>query len=111
MEIDIKQKDIESARARLKADQISLLNAKQRLDDTQVYSPIEGVITERNVQVGQIISSGISSTNGGTTVLKVSDLSKIFVMVNVDESDIGKIVENQKATITVDAYRNKKFDG
>jgi RND family efflux transporter MFP subunit len=111
IEIDIKQKDIESARARLKADQISLLNAKQRLDDTQVYSPIDGVITERNVQVGQIISSGISSTNGGTTVLKISDLSKLFVMVNVDESDIGKIVENQKATITVDAYRNKKFDG
>lgn len=111
IEMELKQKDIESARAKLKADQISLLNAKQRLDDTQVYSPIDGVITERNVQVGQIISSGISSTNGGTTVLKVSDLSKLFVMVNVDESDIGKITEGQTANITVDAYRNKKFKG
>ena len=54
-----------------------------------VYSPMDGVVTERFVQAGQIISSGISNTGGGTPVMVLSDMTRLFVLASVDEADIG----------------------
>lgn len=111
LQVNIKSQDIEGAKARVEADKISLQTAQQRLSDTEVYSPISGVVTSRTAQVGQIISSGISSVNSGTTVLTISDLSRIFINASIDESDIGKIKLGQFADITVDAFPNEKFRG
>jgi HlyD family secretion protein len=85
--------------------------ARERLNDTKVYSPIDGVVTARSVQIGQIISSGISNVGGGTTALTVSDLSRIFSLASVDEADIGKVTVGQPAEITVDAFPGKRFIG
>jgi HlyD family secretion protein len=72
---------------------------------------MDGVVASRNVELGQIISSAISNVGGGTTVLTLSDLSRVFVLVSVDESDIGKVQLGQKAVVTADAYPGKFFDG
>jgi HlyD family secretion protein len=72
---------------------------------------MDGIVTSRPVQTGQIIASGISNVGGGTTLMTLSDLRRIFVMANVDESDIGKIKDGQKAIITADAYPGKRFTG
>ncbi|RPI62401.1 MAG: HlyD family efflux transporter periplasmic adaptor subunit, partial [Planctomycetaceae bacterium] len=69
------------------------------------------VVTARNIQIGQIVSSGITNTGGGTTVMTVSDLSQIFVLAAVDESDIGKVKVGQKVITTVDAFPGKVFPG
>ncbi len=111
IEISIKQEDINSAKSKVEIDKIALLIAKQRLKDTEVYSPIDGIVTVRTAQVGQIISSGISNVNGGTSVMTISDLSKIYINASIDESDIGKVKLSQKADITVDAFPNQKFNG
>jgi HlyD family secretion protein len=111
LQINIKEQDILSAKSRLEADKISLQAAQQRLSDTEVYAPINGVVTSRTAQVGQIISSGISNVSGGTTVMTISDLSKIFINASIDESDIGKIKIGQKAYVTVDAFPNERFRG
>jgi HlyD family secretion protein len=63
------------------------------------------------VQIGQIISSGISNVGGGTTALIISDLSRIFVLAAVDESDIGQVRPGQRVKVTVDAFRNREFSG
>lgn len=107
----MKEKDIDIARAKVENDKLALMTANQRLKDTQVFSPMNGVITQRNVQIGQIISSGLSSVSGGTAVLTISDLSKLFVMAYIDESNIGNIQLGQKVNISVDAYSDKKFRG
>jgi HlyD family secretion protein len=109
--IDLKRQEVKSAEASAESDKIRLAIAQDRLRDTKVMAPIDGVVSARNVQIGQIISSGISNVGGGTTVLVLSDLSRVFVLVSVDESDIGKVQLGQRAAVTADAYPGKSFEG
>ncbi|MDP2267993.1 MAG: efflux RND transporter periplasmic adaptor subunit, partial [Deltaproteobacteria bacterium] len=101
------RQQIRIAEAQVKNDLTALDLARERLNDTKVYSPINGVVTARNVQIGQIISSGISNVGGGTTALTVSDLTRIFSLAAVDEADIGKVSVGLPAEITVDAFPGK----
>jgi len=105
------RQQIRIAEAQVDNDQVSLDLARQRLSETRVVAPVDGVVTQRAVQIGQIISSGISNVGGGTTALVVSDLSRIFVLAAVDESDIGQVRPGQRVKVTVDAYRNREFAG
>ena len=105
------RQQIRIAEAQVDNDQVSLDLARQRLAETRVVSPVDGVVTQRAVQIGQIISSGISNVGGGTTALVVSDLSRIFVLAAVDESDIGQVRPGQRVKVTVDAFRNREFAG
>ncbi|MCX6999121.1 MAG: efflux RND transporter periplasmic adaptor subunit [Candidatus Sumerlaeota bacterium] len=109
--LDLKRQDISLAENQVESDKINEDLAEQQLKDTKVFSPIDGVVSARTVQVGQIISSGISNVGGGTTVLTLSDLSRIYVLASVDESDIGKVDEEQDVLITADAYPEKFFSG
>ncbi|NUM36719.1 MAG: efflux RND transporter periplasmic adaptor subunit [Candidatus Brocadiae bacterium] len=91
--------------------EIKLETTKQRLQDTKILATIDGTVTEKFVQKGQIISSGISNVGGGTKILVLSDLSKIFVIASVDESDIGKVSLEQEVIISADAFPNLRFRG
>lgn len=102
--IDIAEQDVVTS-------EIDLEDAQERLSETTVQSPINGVVTTRDVQVGQIISSGTSNVGGGTTVLYLADISSMYVLVSVDESDIGRISKKQDVLITVDAFPEKEFKG
>lgn len=110
-ELEIKRQDVRLAKAQMKMDKINLSLAEQRLKDTRVFSPIDGVVSERNVQSGQIISSGIDNVGGGTRVMVLSDLSRLFILASVDESYIGKVELGQKVIITADAFPGKRFFG
>jgi len=117
-ELDSRERSLEATRQQIRAaeaeveiDRIALEVARQRLADTRVAAPMDGVVTERSVQVGQIISSPISNVGGGTTVLTLSDLSRMFVLASVDESDIGRIRLGQRARVKVDAFPDRRFGG
>jgi len=109
--LELRRQAVKLAEADVEADKISLTISQDRLRETKVMAPIDGVVAARNVQIGQIIASGVSNVGGGTTVLTLSDLSRIFILAAVDESDIGKVQLEQPATITADAYPGKKFKG
>lgn len=110
-ELELKRQDVRLAKAQIETNKIDLSLAEQRLKDTKVFSPIDGVVSERNVQSGQIISSGISNVGGGTLVMVLSDLTRLFILASVDESDIGKVKLGQKVIITADAFPGKRFFG
>ena len=110
-ELELKRQDIRLAKAQIETNKIDLSLADQRLKDTKVFSPIDGVVSERNVQSGQIISSGISNVGGGTLVMVLSDLTRLFILASVDESDIGKVNLGQKVILTADAFPGKRFFG
>lgn len=93
----------------VESDKIALADAQQRLEETTVLSPIDAIVADRKVQEGQIIASGVSNVGGGTTVMTLADLSRIFVLVAVDQSDIGKVEPGQSAQITVDAHPDAFF--
>ena len=109
--LGLEVQDVTLAEAQVTSDELNLEIRRKGLADTNVASPIDGVVSAREVQLGQIISSGISNVGGGTTAMTVSDLSRVFVLANVDESDIGEIRAGQPADITADAFPGRTFPG
>jgi HlyD family secretion protein len=109
--LELKRQDIQLAESDVLAKTISREIAEQHVKETTITAPIDGVISARNVQTGTIISSAISNVGGGTAVMTLSDLSHIFVLASVDESDIGKVSLGQSAQITADSFPNLRFDG
>jgi HlyD family secretion protein len=111
MEAKVKEQQVVIAEAQVSSDTLSLEDARQRLEDTTVTSPIAGVVAERNVEPGQIIASGINNVGGGTSVMKLADLSRVFVLASVDESDIGAVLTGQDVAVMVDSYPDAVFPG
>ncbi len=103
--------DYATAKAGVVTAQVNLQNAQITLDQTDVRAPITGTIVELDVERGQVISSPISTVGGGTVLLKMADLNRVQVSTLVDETDIGKIQSGLRATVTVNAYPNRPFDG
>src|SRR5206468_4142159 len=103
--------DYADAKAAVVNAQVAVDNAKIQLEDTDVRAPITGTVIEKDVERGTVIASATHNVSGGTTLLKMADLNLVQVNTLVDETDIGKIMVGQPATITVDAYPNRPFDG
>jgi len=111
MAIETKRQEINLAQSQVDSDKISLDDALQRLADTKVVAPINGVIAALGVQIGNIISSGTTNVGGGTTLMTISDLSHMFVLAAVDESDIGRVALGQDVQITADSFPGREFSG
>jgi RND family efflux transporter MFP subunit len=106
-----KEHSIEQARLDLDSARVALAEAKKQLGDSEISSPISGIILEKLLDVGDSVVSINSAFSGGNTIVKVADLSRIQVRTSVDEIDIGKIEIGQSATVTVDAYMDREFEG
>jgi HlyD family secretion protein len=85
--------------------------AKQRLEDATVVAPVNGTIIDKPVSLGQVIASATGSVTGGTTLLKMADLTKVRMRALVNETDIGSVRAGQSARVTVDAYPDRPFQG
>ena len=109
--LEVRRQNIRLNESSVKQAEVELENAMQRLRETRIFAPMDGVLTSRPVQPGQIIASGVSNVGGGTTLMTLSDLSVLFVNANVDESDIGKVKTGQGSVITADAFPGKRFHG
>src|SRR5205085_10451235 len=86
--------------------------AKQRLEDATVTSPVGGTIIERTVSQGMVITGATgTSASGGTTLLKMADLTRVRMRTQFNETDIGQIRSGQPAVVIVDAYPDRRFSG
>ena len=94
--------------ANVAAARVSLQKAQQDLSYTYIYAPIDGIVVQRNVDVGQTVASSFSAPQ---LFLIASDLRKMQILVQVDEADIGQIVAGQQVHFTVEAYPNRTFIG
>jgi HlyD family secretion protein len=103
--------DYANAQAQLVKTRTDLDLARQRREDATVRAPIAGTVLEQTVANGQVISSATSSASGGTTLLKMADLSRIRIRALVAESDVGNVRPGQVATVTVDAFPTRTFQG
>ena len=88
--------------------QASYDQARVDLAYAEIYSPIDGIVLDRAVEVGQTVAASFSTP---TLFTLANDLTKMQVEADVDEADIGQVKEGQKVTFTVDAYMNDVFDG
>ena len=87
---------------------IALSGATQRLN---VTSPMDGVVIRRNVELGDTVTSGVSSFNSGTVLMTVADIGTMIVKAGINEVDIGKVRLEQPVKISLDAYPKVKFAG
>src|SRR2546423_8581448 len=110
-EMDQATLDFANADANLIKARTNLSIARVRLEDATVRAPTNGTIIEKPVSVGMVITSATSSASGGTTILKMADLTKVRMRAFVNETDIGSVSPGQVATVTVDAFPNRRFVG
>ncbi len=112
-QISRKERDLESARAALKRSQGQLELRKIEYEDTVIKAPISGTILEKTVEEGQLITSRLSSlaSSEGQTIVKMAELDTVYVVTEVDETDIGKVKIGQPVTINVEAYPEQPFEG
>jgi HlyD family secretion protein len=109
-QLSIRQQDVELAKAQLQADTVAQDEAKQQIDYCTITAPMDGVITALSVQKGTIVSSS-TSVVGGASAMVLSDMSHIFILADVDESEVGGIAPGQDVEVTADAFPGKKFEG
>ena len=109
-DITMKENEVELVNTEVIRARIALEEVEERLEETEIFAPITGVIIEKLVEEGQIIASGISN-NGGTALATLADMSRLFIIADIDETDIGSIKIGHKVTITADAFSDRKFKG
>jgi HlyD family secretion protein len=110
-EMDQATLDFANADANLIKARTNLSIARVRLEDATVRAPTNGTIIERPVSEGTVITSATTSASGGTTILKMADLTKVRMRAFVNETDIGNVKPGQTATVSVDAFPNRRFVG
>lgn len=121
---DVSLATLEAAEARYKRAQSNLAQiyesieiakaqirqAEKDKDNTVITSPIDGVVTALNAEVGELVVIG-TLNNPGSIIMQIADLSKILVRTRVDESNVSLVSEGQDATVYLNAYPDKKFNG
>ena len=98
----------EVAQANVKSAQVALERARRNLSYTSIYAPIDGVVVERNVDVGQTVAANYATPQ---LFLIAKDLSQMQILASVDESDIGLIKNGQPVRFSVQAYPDRTFTG
>ncbi|MHC4691187.1 MAG: efflux RND transporter periplasmic adaptor subunit [Planctomycetota bacterium] len=94
----------------LEAADAMIAQAKEALSYTTITSPMDGVVTRLNAEVGELVITG-TMNNPGTVIMEIADLSQMLVVAQVDEADVGKMKVGQKATVHVDAFSDHEFTG
>jgi HlyD family secretion protein len=100
-----------NANAQVVRARTDLENARDRMTDTRLRAPLNGTIIQKNVELGTVISSPTQDVGGGTLLFRMANLDTVQIRTLVDETDIGKVQPGLAATITVDAYPNRPFQG
>jgi len=103
--------EIRSAQASMQVARINLQDSENALGDATIYSPMSGVVLERYVTEGSVVVSSLASFSGGDSMCTIGDLSSMKAYANVDENDIGYVVEEQRCILDVDAYPDEDFEG
>jgi HlyD family secretion protein len=105
-----REKQATSQSSRISQERATLESARYDLSKVRMESPIDGIVTRRNIQEGETAVIG-TMNNAGTVLLQLADMSIIQAEVEVDETSIPNVQLGQKAKITIDAIPDRSFKG
>lgn len=103
LNLTVMEHNLEAAQARV--DQ-----ARETLSYTTITSPIDGVVTQLNAEVGEVVMTG-TMNNPGTVIMKVADLGVMMLVAEVDETNVGMLRVGQSARVRVQAFWDEVFEG
>ncbi len=106
-EFQTSKKDLEVSKTAYDKAKADKVRAAKNLNYAEIYSPIDGIVISREVEVGQTVVSNMSVAN----LYTIADLDSMQVIGDVDEADIGRVKVGQKVTFSVDAYSDELFEG
>lgn len=109
-ELQNAQQQIATQQARIREQQAVLSSARYDLTKVRIESPIDGIVTRRNIEQGEMVVIG-TMNNAGTVLMTLADMSVIEAEVEVDETDIPFVRIGQVAKVTIDAIPDKEFSG
>ena len=107
--LEASEKNLTVMKYNLEAADARIEEAKEMIGYTTITSPINGFITRVNNKVGEVVTGAINYP--GTVIMEVSDRSKMLVVAQVDEADVGEMEVGQRAVVSVQAFPNIKFRG
>ena len=102
------QATVTQAQAQVTMAEASVNQSQVNLDHTIINAPIDGIVTQRSVDVGQTVAASMQAP---TLFVIAADLTEMQVNANIDEADVGRIRPGQHVTFRVDAYPTDNFDG
>lgn len=105
------QNSFASATAQLQSRKTQVTLQRQRLLDSRVVAAAEGTVLTRPVARGQVVQAGSGGVSAGTVIATMADLSQVRARALVAETEIGQIQVGQDATVSVDAYPERAFNG
>jgi HlyD family secretion protein len=108
--VEERQKQVDAQASRIDQQRASLESARYDLSKVTITSPIDGIVTRRNIQEGETAVIG-TMNNAGTVLLTLADMSVIQAEVQVDETNIPSVAIGQHAKITIDALPDDVFHG
>lgn len=107
-QVRVAESQAASGQAVVKQRQAQLAQARVDLERTAIRSPVEGVVVKRSIQTGQTVAASLQAPE---LFVIARDLADMQVEASIDEADVGRISEGQKATFTVDAFPGRGFEG
>ena len=107
--LEVAQANLANAEAQIRRTEGSVNQARDQLTKTVIYSPIDGKVSSLSTEVGERVAG--TGSYGGAEVMRVADLDKMEVRVNINENDIVNVKVGDKARVAIDAFPDKKFEG
>ena len=108
-EYEIAKSQLKAAEFNVKSAEASLKEAQENLVKTNIYAPMSGTISKLSVEIGERVVG--TTQMAGTEMLRIADLNRMEVLVDVNEIDIIRLAAGYTASIEIDAYPNRKFKG
>ena len=102
---------IAKAKAQYEQQAAVVARTEEDLRNATIVAPIDGVVLSRDAEVGTAVSSILVLGSSATLIMTLGDLNEVYVKGKVDESDIGKVYLGQPARITVESFKDQKFNG
>jgi HlyD family secretion protein len=109
-ELRARQQEIQTREEQVKQEQAGLATTRYNLSQVTISSPMDGIVTRRNIEEGENVMVG-TMNNAGTVLLTIADMSVVEAEVEVDETDIPAVTLGQEARITIDAVPDRTFRG
>ena len=109
-DLKVREQEIRTREEQIKQEQAGLATTRYNLSQVVISSPMDGIVTRRNIEQGENVMVG-TMNNAGTVLLTIADMSVIESEVEVDETDIPDVTFGQEARVTIDAVPDRTFRG
>jgi membrane fusion protein, macrolide-specific efflux system len=110
MDVDTAAADVRAKKVAVQTASVAYNAASDRLRYTRVLAPMDGTVTERGIQPGEVVTPGVQASFDGKSLMTISDLSTLLVKADLNQIDVAKVQMGQKVTVTLDALPGKTYE-